>query len=128
MEFDKFLTAIIEKGIKACKRDYKRADQKSILKGSIAGFEACRGKNTIELSQLLDEARRKSQDHFLNTERTKKDVDKHWELRGFALEVEWVCNVASCALYNQGLPTIIPPTVRGMMTASEILGVKGVNQ
>ena len=125
MEFNKFLTAIIDKGIQACKRDYKRTDQKSILKGSIAGFEACRGKNTLELPQLLDEARKSSNDWTMQSDhKSKKDIDKHWYLRGFVLEVEWVCNVASCALYNQGLPTIIPPTARGMITASKILGVK----
>lgn len=123
MEFDKFLTAIIDKGINACKRDYKRPDQKAILKGSVAGFEACRGKNALELAQLLEEANKKSQDHFIGNPRTKKDIDKHWELRGFALEVGWVCNVVSASLYNQGLSTIIPPTARGMITASEILGV-----
>ena len=128
MEFDKFLTAIIDKGIKACKRDYKRADQKSILKGSIAGFEACRGKNTLELSQLLDKAGKTSQDWTMKSDlKSKKDIDKHLELRGFALEVEWVCNVVSASLMNDGLPTIVPPTARGVMTASKILGVKGVS-
>ena len=46
MEFNKFIEKIVELGIEACKRDYKRANQKAILKGSIAGFKACLGKNT----------------------------------------------------------------------------------
>lgn len=127
MEFDKFLTKVIDMGIVAVKRDYIRPDQKAILKGSIAGFEACRGKNTLELGVLLEEANSKSHDWMLKSDhKSKKDIAKHWELRGFALEVEWVCNVVSASLYNQGLPTIINPTARGMMQAAKILGVKGI--
>lgn len=125
MEFNEFLDKVIDKGIKAAKRDYTRKDQRAILKGSVAGFEACRGKNIKELGNLLQEVNKKSQDHFLSDPKSKKDLDKHWELRGVAMETEWVCNVVSASLYNQGLDTIIIPTARGMIQASKIVGVWG---
>lgn len=121
MEFDKFLTKVINLGIKSAKRDYNRNDQKAILKGSIAGFEACRGLDVFKLTRLLEKSRK---DSFEAMKLGKEDINKYWEARGFTLEVEWVCNVVSASLYNQKLPVIITPTARGMITASKILGVK----
>ena len=37
----------------------------------------------------------------------------YWYARCFALEVEWVCNVVSAMLMNEGRPTIVTPTARG---------------
>ncbi len=53
-------------------------------------------------------------------------VNKHSAFRGFAMEVAWICHIVSARLSPQGLPTIIPPTARGMITASKILGVKQI--
>ena len=117
MNYQKFLKKIIEDGIKGAKKDYKSPDQKLILKGSIAGFEACCGKNPIELRKLLDNAGVRSQQAML------KQARDYWYHRGFVSEVEWVCNVVSAMLMNQGNPTIIIPTARGVMRASEIVGV-----
>lgn len=119
MDFFEFLTAVIEKGITAARRDYTRPDQEQKLNGSIAGFEACRGKNPLELKDLLDAAGISVSDAYRGD-----DKAQYWWYRCYQAEVEWVCNVISAALYNQGLPVIITPTCRGMITASEIVGVK----
>lgn len=124
MNYKELIEKTVKKGIVAAKRDYIRKDQKSILKGSIAGFKACLGKDIQGLTKLLNEANEKSRQLLLKNNKSKKEIDKYWEIRGFNLEVEWVCNVVSAVLYNEGLLTIIPPTARGMITASEIVGVK----
>jgi len=124
MNYQKFINQIVERGIKAAKRDYKRPGQKAILKGSIAGFKACLGKNVLELSKLLDEARKKgSKLYTRKANLNKKEQGEYWESRGYILEIEWVCNVVSAALMNEGKSVIIQPTARGTITASEILGV-----
>lgn len=115
MNWDNFINQIVDMGIAAAKRDYTRPDQKALLDGSIAGFEACRDKSVTELARILVDLRGPGGVY-------QSDI---FYYRGFNNEVTWVCNVVSAALYNQGLPTIIPPTVRGMQTAAKILGVKG---
>ena len=116
MIIEEALNQIIDDGIEACKLDYK--DRPMELKGSVAGFEACRNKTPIELKEILDTANQKTHQAFL------EQVDNYWEVRCFALEVEWVCNVLSAILMNNGLPIIIPPTCRGILKAADIVGVK----
>lgn len=118
MDWDKFINQIVDLGIAAAKRDYKRPDQKPLLDGSIAGFEACRDKSVVDLPKILERAAQ------AQTEAQKYSTTGYLKAKGFYNEVEWVCNVASAALYNQGLPLIMPPTVRAMQTAAQILGVK----
>ncbi len=123
MNYKELVEKIVDKGIKAVKRDYKRLDQKSILKGSIAGFKACLDKSPMELKVLLGIVNTKSLKYLRTTNLSTKASNKYRELRGFALEVRWVCNVVSCVLYNEGKPVIISPTARGMITAGDIVGV-----
>jgi hypothetical protein len=122
MEYKEFIQEVVKKGIEAVKRDYKRPDQKAIRKGSIAGFEACIDKEPLELLALLEKASKKTGKLMLKL-RGKGNNDKYWEARGFELEVEWVCNCVSCLEYNEHKPTIITPTVRGMIAVSKIVGV-----
>jgi len=118
MDWDKFINQIVDLGITAAKRDYKRPDQKPLLDGSIAGFQACRNKSVVDLPKILEDAAA-AREVSLNGSTTGILFAK-----GYYNEVEWVCNVASAALYNQQLPVIIQPTVRAMQTAAQILGVK----
>ena len=114
MEYNSFLKKIIDDGIEAVKRDY--ADSPEKAKGAVEGFEACRDKQPHELLQLLlDSNRRAGEAHF------NADIDKYWELRCFALEVEWTCNCVSAALLSNNLPIITHPTARGVIKAAEIL-------
>lgn len=119
MNHDEFLTQVIDKGIAAARRDYNRPDQERKLAGSIAGFSACRGLTIDELASLLEAARGATQ-HA----RQQDDRKDYWWFRCFELEVEWTCNCLSCVLMNEGLPTIIPPTARAMMTTAEVVGVR----
>lgn len=115
MTHDEFLNQIITRGIAACERDY--ADRPAMREGSIAGFEACRGKTADQLRQLL-------QDAYRNTLQARHDRSPdYWRTRCFELEVEWVCNVVSAAAISSGGPFIVPPTARGVLMAAQILGV-----
>lgn len=118
MNYQEFLTRVVDDGIAAAKRDYVREDQKNRLEGSIAGFESCRSKLPSELSTLLSEARESTR-----LARAVKGED-YWRIRCFESEVEWVCNVVSSMLRNQGLQQIVIPTCRGLQKAAEILGVE----
>lgn len=115
MTFAAFLTCIIDDGIKACSESYKHDQRKR--EGAIAGFNACRGKTIFELRQQLDVAGKAAD--------VARAVDKknYWYLRCYHAEIEWVCNVVSSALQNQGQEPIVVPTARGYMKAAEILGV-----
>jgi hypothetical protein len=113
--FDEFLARVIEDGIAAAREDY--ADDRPKRRGSIAGFTLCMGKEPSQLAMLLMETHADAQEAF------RKQAADYWYWRCRELEVEWVCNCASAALANMKLPTIVPPTYRGVMKAAEILGI-----
>jgi hypothetical protein len=54
MNYHEFLERVVDEGIAAAKAYYTRPEQKQKLDGSIAGFEACRGKTPPELKELLE--------------------------------------------------------------------------
>ena len=118
MDYSQFLDTIIADGIVAATADYK--DDPLRLKGSVAGFEACRGKTPEQLAALLAESGRKM------TEAHMHEVENYWEVASYWAEVEWTCNCVSAILQNQGLRVIVPPTCRGVLKASEVVGVVGV--
>lgn len=117
MNYQEFLTRIIDDGIAAAKQSYSDPRNKDKLAGSIAGFEACRSLTPPDLKLLLESSNTATKDARENNR------DRYWWFRCYAAEVEWVCNVVSCMLRNEGKPTIITPTARGMMKAAEIIGV-----
>jgi len=133
--YEDLLARVIDDGIVAASRDYARSPSKR--RGAVAGFEACRGKSPDQLRQLLHDARlatrnaterhhplyRKRLDAYWETRCYEAEIDAYWETRCYEAEIEWVCNVVSAALANQGLPTIVPPTARGVMAAAVVLGV-----
>ncbi len=110
-----FIDRVIADGIEAAKGDYTRPDQVSQLAGSIAGFEACKGKTPGELCSILEEAR------LAQGRAYGGEIGHYWWLTGFAAEVEWVCNCVSAVLVNEGQPPIVPVTARGIMKANAIL-------
>jgi hypothetical protein len=116
MTLRKLLDQIVDDGIKACSESYK--DDAKKREGAIAGFEACRNKSVFELRQILGVAS--------NAADVARAVDRenYWYLRCFHAEVEWVCNVVSACLQNQGLDPIVTP-MRGYLKAAEIVGVDG---
>lgn len=126
MNYDEFLTAVIERGIKGAKLDYEKKPSK--LKGAVDGFTACRGKDPAMLKELLRRARQYTNGAKVSR-RTKDAVtsDRYWEIRCFELEVEWVCNCVSVLLMNNGgdgKDVIVPPTARAVIAVADIVGVR----
>lgn len=120
MGYEQFLTRIIDEGIAAAKADYTEEKDAGKLKGSIAGFEACRGKSPAELKDVLAKAHERVTQAYLDN----LDPVDYFEIRCFEAEVEWVCNCVSAILMNEGMPVIVPPTARGVMKAAEVVGVR----
>lgn len=117
MTYEEFLSHIIERGIASAKASY--ANDKVKLKGAIEGFELCRGRSPDAIKKLLDETN--------DTCNKARDggTPAYWHARYRQLQVEWVANVLSAGLMSNGHPVIITPTTRGVILASEILGVAG---
>jgi len=112
------LNIIIKDGIEAVRLDYTRPDQKQKRDGSILGFEECRDRTPAQLVALLGES------HTMTMDKFRDQAEDYWYWRCRDAEIEWVCNVVSAILINQGLPAISTCTARGMMKAAEIIGVK----
>ena len=117
MDYSQFLEQVIEGGIRGVKKDYTRPEQKQKLDGSIAGFEACRGKQPKELADLLSDA--EDITRIAHREQSKM----YWYRRCYESEIEWVCNCVSAVLVNEGLEPIITPTACRVMRAAEIIGI-----
>lgn len=128
MNFTNFLNRLVDDGIEAVHQHYDHPHQvrthnhEQKRAGSIAGFEACRLCRSThihqDLSELLDMAR-------IATQAARdSDREKYWWYRCYEHEVEWVCNCVSVVLHNEGMPTIITPTARGVLKASEIVGLR----
>ena len=118
MNLQEFTTQVIDQGIEGAREDYK--DSPDRLKGALYGFEACRGKNPGELRELLLRASMESMEAF-HRSTSGNGGDWYWEIRSREAEIEWVCNVVSVLLVQNGNPAIVPVTARGMMAAQRIL-------
>ena len=112
------LMAIIDDGITEIPIAYPRPDQKDKRDGAIAGFEACRSLDDEGLLGLLERAKAKTREAM-----TSRSV-RYWWHRMFEAQVEWTLNVLSAAMHAHGLEPLVPPTVRGMNKAMDVLGVK----
>lgn len=124
MTFDEFISKAIDEGIEAAKRDYTKPRQKAKLEGSIEGFEACRGKSPVEIGEILKDAKRKTREARGRVHEKEIKESDYWRIRCREAEIEWIANVVSAALVNQGFSPIVQPTARGAMTAARIVGVK----
>lgn len=123
MDYNEFLNRVIEDGIVSAKADYEgKPNRSEALRGSVDGFEVCRGKTPKELFDL-----RKRADKTLNHCTMTHDPElKYWQ--GRRSEIEWVCNVVSAMLENERQPVIVHPTAGGVRKAAEILGIlKGIS-
>lgn len=129
---EEVLNRIIDDGIVAARHDYSpenygddRPEQRGLLSGSVAGFEACRGKSIPELAIQLKRAERREREAKKRNRLKECSDEDIWFAIGYWHEVHWVCNVISALLWNQGMPVIINPTYRGVMKAADIVGIKG---
>jgi hypothetical protein len=117
MNLNEFIEEVIEKGIEAAKADYTKPEDSNRLKGSIEGFEACRGKSPKELKTLLENARKESNSLLFED----KEIEEYWRFNSKTAEIEWVCNCVSAVLVNEGHEPLIPVTCNAVLLANKIL-------
>jgi hypothetical protein len=117
--YQQLLDRIISDGIAAARIDY--ADKPDMLRGSVEGFEACRAKSPSDLVALYQSAEQRA--HAA----ARDGAADYWSHRSFALELEWVLNVVSVGVVQQGGAPLLGwlPTARGVMKFAEIVGVHG---
>jgi hypothetical protein len=120
MTYDGFCKQLIDEGIAAARADYTN-DRPDMLAGSLEGFEACRGKQPHEISDLLAIARQESQIAMQTAYEDDVSGARYQHLSCKQAEIEWVANVISAALEPAGEPPIVIVTARGLMKAASIL-------
>jgi hypothetical protein len=117
MTHEAFLEQMINEGIDSVRKHWPSPEQTHKREGSIAGFEACRGKNPAQLKELLIKA---GEEREAAHRRGAKD---YWYHRYYEIQIEYVCNAISVGLVQQGQPPIVPPTYRGLKRVADIVGV-----
>jgi hypothetical protein len=118
MNFNDVLNVVIDDGINAALQSYSKPYQSLKREGSIFGFNECRGLNAQKLAELLISAEKTTKDKMM------KNSHDYWYWRCRHAEIEWVCNVMSAVLVSHNESPIASYSLRGMMKAVEILGVK----
>lgn len=116
--YQDFLNRVVDESIKGATESYGKRDDskgKAMFQGAVAGLNACRDLSPPQLAQLLLRARTIQHKAFRATV-----LERYWRVNCFMAEVEWVCNVISCALVNMGVPPIVEPTMRAAMLASRV--------
>lgn len=107
MDFNTFLNAVIDRGIKSASRDNPVLEQQSMVERAIAGMEACRGSTPDDLRTLLAITRRR---------RLTSEEDA-----AYYIGIHRTCSVASYYLLREGQPYIVEPSTADVTTAVKIL-------
>lgn len=115
MTYTQFLEHVINQGIEGARSDYKDERDEQRLDGSVAGFEACRGKAIDELLMEYTKANSLAQEAFNN------QVDNYWWFQCYKLEVEWVLNCVS-AFIGKPLLSWLPTANAVTQTARIVEG------
>jgi hypothetical protein len=111
------LNCIIDDGLAEVRLVYTKPNQQAKREGALDAFERCRGRTDSQLLELLEESRHETMSARLS------QADNYWYLRYFELQVAWVLNVLSAAMWARGEVPLIPPTSRALAKAADILGV-----
>ena len=101
MVYYEFLEHCIDDGIAAVNKTYVKDADRLKLKGSIAGFEACRNKTAEQLERLLVEAGKVVSGVRVDAGGDRERID-YWYFRYYELQVEGVCDVVGAMLDAQG--------------------------
>lgn len=115
MNIQQFLRQTIHLGIEAACKDYAEPDKALKLEGALKGFYECLDQTPAEIAQLLFHAGNDTHN------KARAQAPDYWYWRCREAEIEWVANVLSAFLMNDGLPPIMTPTYRGVMMAARIL-------
>lgn len=120
--YHQLLEHVINDGIAEVRVAYADSKDHHKRDGAIEGFEACRYKTPADLVALWTDAERIA----AQISHDPKNTDSYWRQRYKALQIEFVCNVISVGLVNDGgLPLLGHlPTARGALKYAELVGVR----
>jgi hypothetical protein len=126
MTYEQLLERIISDGLAEVHAAYANPADHHKRDGAVAGFEACRGKTTSELVALWTEAESESDQVRIASLRGQSNIQDYWRCRYKALQIEFVCNVVSVGLTNNGQPPLLAhqPTMRGALKYAKIVGTR----
>ena len=126
MTYEQLLDRIISDGIAEVQVAYAEPKDHHKRDGAIAGFEACRGKDPVDLVKLWNECEQEAARIRIDCHESNRSSDDYWRARYKALQVEFVCNVVSVGLVGNGSGPLLAhlPTARGAMKYAEIVGVR----
>lgn len=109
IDYAGFLDRVIDLGMEAARRDY--ADDPAKRDGALAGFEACRGREVPGLVDLLDRARRQTEEALRRAQAGEMSMDEYWRANCYEAEIDWTANCVSVLLACAKQPVIVAPTV-----------------
>lgn len=115
MTYREFLSKLID-NCRDIATAFYYSESKGCLEGALSGIEACRHKSPEDLALLLFRAERVHRGALHKTVKSR-----YWWTNCFLHEVEWICNVVSFVLVNQGMDAIIQPTVDAAYKAKELV-------
>lgn len=123
MDYFVFLNRLIDEGIGNANASYIPTDPRG--EGWITGFSICRDKAPYELNELCDEVNEYF-DKFLEDKEGSELGDgliNYWWFRYYKYGVEFVMDVVSAILVNEGKKPLKPfyPTPMAQMRATTIL-------
>lgn len=123
--YDEILERIITDGLAEVRVAYAAPEDHHKRDGAIEGFEACRGKTPPELVECWRAAEARATQITREEFREARATD-YWRQRYKTLQIEWVCNVISVGLVNDGHDALLShlPTARGAMKYAEVVGVR----
>jgi hypothetical protein len=128
MTYDQLIDRIIADGLDEVRDAYKDPKEHHKRDGAIEGFEACRGQAPSKLVELWREAE-KAAHAIAVANHGDPDVDAdatvYWKAQYKAAQIEFVCNVVSVGLQQNGQPALLGhlPTMRGALKYADIVGV-----
>lgn len=127
MTYEQLIDRIITDGIQEVQTLYAAPEDHPKRDGAIAGFEACRGKTAPELVTLWAEAERETRQIRIACQESRRTIQDYWQSRYKVLQIEFVCNVVSVGLTNNGQAPLLThqPTARGALKYAAIVGTRG---
>jgi hypothetical protein len=111
MELNEFITQVVDRGLKAAVKS-----PGSRAKGTISGFEACRGRNVDELRLLYDQA-------VVVRNLANETGHTYWALQGYMMAMYHVCACVSVMMSHAGQKVIVVPDHDAIRTTTAVLGV-----
>ena len=112
---------VVEEGLQELTEGFHTPDNLCKARGRLQGLVDCRGKTSQQILELLEVC-------HTNTCQLRNQcfgavgeilegapLEEFWTSRHREMAVEWVLDVVSVGKFIQGHPTLVTPSLRGMM-------------